>query len=265
MGMRWFNVSLAILITAIALAPAGASAQKGRSARRLAQLEARVAALEAILQYVRVESEPINGLVGPHWIVEGANLHVRSGSGSTHGPCPDDPGCAQGRGLGNLLVGYNEAIPSGARLRTGMHNLVVGPEHSYLSRGGLVAGSHNSVWGQGASVTGGVENRASGDNASICGGERNIATGTSSTVGGGLDNWARGDSSSVGGGGFNVASGVSSSVSGGGGNVASGESSSVTGGFENEASGPRSSVSGGAGRTAPTDDDWAAGSLLEPN
>ena len=184
--------SVVISIVLLTLAPTGASAEQGG-------LEKRVAALEAILQFVRVESEPINGLAGPHWIFEGANVHVRSGSGSTH-PCPDAPVCAESSGLGNLVVGYNEELPSAARLRQGTHNLVVGPEHAYLSSGGFVAGRHNSVWGQSASVAGGAENLALGDNASICGGERNDASGTSSSVGGGFENSARGDFSSVSGG-----------------------------------------------------------------
>ena len=48
-----------------------------------ARLTARVEGLEAILQFVSVETGPINGLAGPNWIIEGANVHVRSGSGST--------------------------------------------------------------------------------------------------------------------------------------------------------------------------------------
>ncbi len=196
--MRSLGISLAISFSFIGLVPAGASAQGGL-ATRVAQLEAQVAALEEILQFVRVESEPINGLAGPHWIFEGANVHVRSGSGSTH-PCADARFCAESSGLGNLVVGYNEAIPSAARLRRGTHNLVVGPEHAYLSSGGFVAGRHNSVWGQSASVAGGAENRAFGENASICGGELNIASGTSASIGGGFENWARGDFSSVSGG-----------------------------------------------------------------
>ncbi len=204
--MRSICLSLAISFSFIGLIPVGASAQGG-SARRAAQLEARVAALEKILRFVRVESESINGLVGPHWIFEGVNVHVRSGSGSTHGPCPNDPNCRVSRGLGNLVVGYNEGIPSQGRLRGGMHNVVVGPEHAYRSNGGFVAGSHNSVWGQGASVTGGVDNRASGENASICGGELNTASGRSSSVSGGRENWARGVLSSVTGGAFNESQG----------------------------------------------------------
>jgi len=271
--MRYFGLSLAISFSLTGLIPVGASAEQGG-------LEKRVAALEAILQFVRVESEPINGLRGPHLIIEGANVHVRSGSGSTNFRlCPtSDPDCVSGVGLGNLVVGYNEGFRGQARLRRGMHNLVVGPEHRYPSSGGFVAGRNNGVWGQGASVTGGAENRASGENASICGGELNVASGTSSSVGGGFVNWARGDFSSVSGGGANTASGdrssisggsrseasgPDSSVSGGEGNGARGAISSVSGGRGNSASGFASSVSGGRIRTAPENFNWAAGNLFE--
>ncbi len=284
--MRSIRFTLTIASALAVLLPAAGSAQADGLAARVAhletQLETLTAALEEaqeILQYVRVETEAINGLAGPHWIIEGANVHVRSGSGSTH-PCPDAPVCAESSGLGNLVVGYNEGFPSAARLRGGTHNLVVGPEHAYRSSGGFVAGRHNSVEGQGASVTGGVENQALGENASICGGERNIAAGTSASVGGGNFNWARGDLSSVSGGAFNTASGdrssisggsrneasgTYSSVSGGEGNSARGEISSVSGGRANHASGFVSSVSGGRGRTAHQNFTWAAGSLFEEN
>ncbi len=110
--MRSIYLSLAISFSLIGLIPVGASAQGGLATRvaqleaqvaALADLEAKVAALEvalvevqAILEFVRVESESINGLAGPHWIVEGANVHVRSGSGSTH-PCPDSQSVRKAR------------------------------------------------------------------------------------------------------------------------------------------------------------------------
>jgi hypothetical protein len=62
-------------------------------------------------------------------IFEGCNVHIRSGAGYTGAPV---------NGLGNLVVGYNEAFPDDDR--TGSHNLVVGAFHSYSSSGGLVAG-----------------------------------------------------------------------------------------------------------------------------
>ncbi len=64
---------------------------------------------------------------------------------------------------------------------------------------------------------------------------------------------------------LNPSSSGTKPVSGGTSNEASGVFSSVSGGRNNVAGALASSVSGGKGRTAPTDDDWAAGSLLEPN
>ncbi len=231
--MRSLGISLAFALLLVVLIPAAESAQKDGLAERVALLEAQVAAMEEILQFVRLESEGINGLAGPHWIFEGVNVHVRSGTGSTHGPCPADPDCARRRGLGNLIVGYNEGFPSQARIRHGTHNLVVGPRHQYPNSGGFVAGSDNAIWGQGASVTGGVENGALAKNASVSGGNNNVARGNFSSVSGGHFNSATADGSSV------------------------------SGGVRNLASGDFSSVSGGENRVAPDEFDWAAGSLFE--
>ena len=229
--MRSFGIALAIALFLVTLIPAAGSAQERGLAARVAELEAQVAAMEEILQFVYVETEEINYLAGPHLIIEGANVHVRSGSGNTVDDCglggsPDFPNCESLTGLGNLIVGYNERAPSwGSRplpreIRTGSHNLVVGGFHTYSSFGGFIAGGNNKVTGANASVSGGSWNRASGFTSSICGGQGNAA------------------------------SGFGSSVSGGRGNVASGYASSV---------------SGGENREALDYFNWAAGSLFEPN
>ena len=210
---------------------------------QVAALNASLQALEAKLANVSVVQGEINGLAGPHLIIEGINLHVRDGSGST-----DDNKALNG--LGNLIIGYNELSPFPQFGRTGSHNLVIGSEHEYTSFGGLVAGRRNSVTGPDSSVSGGFDNVASGSQSSVSGGNINVARGTQSSVSGGQDN---------------DASGEISSVSGGENNDASGEISSVSGGFNNEASGLTSSVSGGSNRTAPDANDWAAGSLFEDN
>jgi hypothetical protein len=160
---------------------------------------------------------------GVDLIVNGCNLHIRSGGGSTD---------AVVNGVGNLIVGYNENFNSSFD-RTGSHNVIIGSHHSYSSFGGLVAGVENSLSGPGASIVGGAENIASGRLATISGGFQNIASGLGSTVSGGFDH---------------VASGLGSSVSGGYGNIASGQFATV---------------SGGQSRSAPGDFDWAAGSLFE--
>ena len=68
---------------------ASARSNSGGLPERVAELEAQVEVLAAalqeaqeILQYVRVETEEINFLAGPHWIIAGANVHVRTGSGA---------------------------------------------------------------------------------------------------------------------------------------------------------------------------------------
>jgi hypothetical protein len=95
-------------------------------------LKARIAILEAKLVYMSIESGTVNGLSGPHVIFTGANVHIRSGSDST-----DDNGAL--KGLGNLIVGYNEERSS-INDRTGSHNIVVGAKNNFSSYGGLVVG-----------------------------------------------------------------------------------------------------------------------------
>ena len=132
--------------------------------------------------FVSVAAGDINGLAGPHIVFNGANVHIQSGSGATN-----DGGLT--RGLGNLVIGYNEA-PYSIRgtERKGSHNLVVGPAHRYSSFGGLVAGSGNAIMGQSASIAGGENNIAVGNFSSISGGT------THQTFG--VDNWAGGTLSS---------------------------------------------------------------------
>ncbi len=187
---------------------AAARSNSGGLAERVAELEAQVEELSAILQFVYVETEEVHGLAGPHLIIEGANVHVRSGSGGTSDACdyrdPDFPNCESLTGLGNLIIGYNEKHGKGGRpdpeeVRTGSHNLVVGVHHSYSSFGGFVAGRMNAVTGWNASVCGGAVNEASGPFSSVGGGVRNVASGDLASVSGGQDreapdefNWAAG-------------------------------------------------------------------------
>ena len=152
---------LVVALVALAVPLQAAADPHGLSAR-VAELETKVEALEALLQNVRLEPGEINRLAGPHLIIEGANLHVRSGSGSTDDGCAaaEDFRCDSLTGLGNLIVGYNERWLN-QRNRPGSHNVVVGPYHAYASFGGLVAGRANEVLGVHASVVGGSGNVAS--------------------------------------------------------------------------------------------------------
>ena len=195
---------------------ASARSNSGGLASRVAQLEAQsvtmamqietlTSALEEaqeILQFVHVETGEIYGLTGPHWIIEGANVHVRSGFGSTVEDCapgvPGYPNCESLTGLGNLIVGYNERmyrLGSGPprQVRTGSHNLVVGQLQTYTSFAGFVAGESNKVTGSHASVSGGTDSEASGDFSSVSGGHRQLASGFAASVSGGQDREAPDD------------------------------------------------------------------------
>src|SRR5437867_1511554 len=159
---------------------------------------------QALNECVSVSHETLDGLIGPHVLFTGCNVHVRSGSGRT-----DDNVFNGGtlRGLGNLVVGYNEVctqpvIIPGCGSRGGSHNLIISSEHSYSSFGGFVAGERNIVSGRSASVSGGANNVANGFVSSVSGGSTNAALGSFSSVSGGEENEALGGASSVSGGEF---------------------------------------------------------------
>jgi|GEM_PF-1150100 len=184
-------------------------------------------------------------------VFDAVNLHIRNGQGATNGD-PADPAKVAGvqvNGLGNLIVGYDEARDTGSD-KSGSHNLVVGIHHNYPSFGALVVGRENTVSNAYTSVSGGRENTASGFYASVSGGNQNTASDFDASVCGGRDNTASGVASSVSGGFQNIASGSLSSISGGQENDANAGFTSISGGFRNTASGDRSSVSGGSSNIA---------------
>ena len=198
--MRTLVLSVVLLSLISFSLYASARSNSGGLPERVAELEAQVEVLAAalqeaqeILQFVRVETEKMGGVTGPHWIIEGANVHVQSGSGTTRDACdafdPGWPNCESLTGLGNLIIGYSEeagaGVPGPFEVRTGSHNLVVGDDHSYSSFGGFVAGRSNAVTGWNTSVCGGVNNEAIGYFSSVSGGQQNVASGVSSSVSGG--------------------------------------------------------------------------------
>lgn len=162
---------------------------------QIAALQAKVALLESrpagggsgpdLSQYVTIDPNPINGVNGPHLLITGVNVHIRSGSQAT-----DDGGTP--RGLGNLIIGYNEVNPSVGLPRNGSHNLVMGKMNGFSSIGGAVLGQQNRITGQYATVLGGEMNMASGLSASVLGGTQVNATGHTATVYGGFRNVASG-------------------------------------------------------------------------
>jgi hypothetical protein len=170
----------------------------------------------------------------------GVNVQIVDGAGQTESLS----------GLGNLIVGYDEADPNGSDNKTGTHNLVVGSGNSYSSYGGTVLGRRNTISAPFANVVGGVANLASTGAATVSGGYQNTASGGASSVSGGVSNNASGEWSSVSGGGVNEAAGRLASVSGGQENKALGVRDSVSGGFFNTASGNASTVTGGENNTA---------------
>ncbi len=223
---------------------------------RLAALEADMTALKTRVTVLETENTALKNVLvgvsrnGTDLYIDGANLHIRDGSGDTEGPV---------NGLGNLIIGYNELRDYEENDRTGSHNLVLGSMNNYGSYGGLVAGFWNQISGSYSSVSGGNHNTAGGPGSSVSGGEGNTAVGYSSSVSGGSGNRAYGNRSSVSGGWMNTASGDTSSVSGGHNNGASGPESSISGGLYNTASGFYSSVSGGESNTASGGYSWVSG------
>jgi hypothetical protein len=240
------------------------SLQSGTAADTQARgMAERMAAMEHKLRTMEFDE------VANEVVITGANLRIINGLGRTDTT----------NGLGNLIVGYNEprTDPYFPDVRTGSHNMIVGRQNNFSRFGGIVVGYLNEISGPWASVSGGAGNTASGELASVSGGynntasgygssvsggDFNIASGYGSSVSGGENNHARGDWASVSGGGQNIASGNHASVSGGDSNTASGIRASVSGGEYNIASSYASSVSGGANRTAPAQDNWAAGALF---
>lgn len=236
---------------------------------------AAIGGAQNVLQYVHVDDGELNGVTGPHFIIEGANVHVRSGAESTGEGCNSGSAvaCPTRTGLGNLIIGYNEprpvtwdpngecAIdpdatnPDGVSIctqRNGAHHLVVGQGHNFIGHGGAVMGLTNEAKGSHTTVLGGRFNSATGTYSSVSGGQMNAATSFSSSVSGGWMNRADGPLGSVSGGYLNVASGESSTVSGGNFNIAGGEAATVGGGNGNSAGGPWSTVSGGEANQANT-------------
>jgi hypothetical protein len=192
-------------------------------AKQVNTLQSQLAAVEsnpalALGPFVSVDPNPEIGVMGPHIIFKGANIHVISGSGATNDN--DNP-----TGLGNLIIGYDESFspaqggspPTMVIDRGGSHNLVIGRFNNFTKAafGGLVAGEENTISNEAASVSGGVDNTASGHRASVSGGFGNTASGQFASISGGNSNIASGTGSSASGGVENTASGSDSIVIGG--------------------------------------------------
>jgi hypothetical protein len=195
--------------------------------------------------FVSVVSGLVNGANGPHIFFTGANIHIVSGKTTT---------ADNVTGLGNLIIGYNEAPPGlSPGDRGGSHNLVIGQFHRFAQAafGGLVAGEFNTISNEAASVSGGENNTASGVGSNVSGGNFNTASGFFASVLGGVGNTDDGAQSSIcGGNGNTIVDSVGGVVVGGDFNVVSQSSAIVVGGSSNTASGESSIVLGGSRNTA---------------
>lgn len=184
-------------------------------------------------------------------IFAGANVFVQSGSGHTDDNTTGDLGDGTGvlTGLGNLVVGYDEAYDSSSS-KLGSHNLILGAGHSYTSFGGLLAGYGNTISGASSLVLGGQLNEASGMYSAVLAGDGNVASAEAALLLGGSENTGSGVAAVLLGGADNVASGEYAAVLGGQRSEASGYSSTISGGYANHASSNYGAVSGGSYNTA---------------
>lgn len=176
----------------------------------LAAIEARLDALQGRVDDLEDENAALTALLagvtrssdGSTLRFSGMNVELVNGTGSPTGI----------NGLGNLIVGYNDAI--GTPTTTGSHNISVGFANSFTAWSGIVAGVGNTS-SNAYAVAFGSGNTASGGFATVTGGRNNHATGNWASVSGGSLNTAAGDDSSVSGGMLNVATGWRSSLLGG--------------------------------------------------
>jgi hypothetical protein len=171
-----------------------------------------IAAIEDLLQHFSRNGDNV--------YIDGANLHIRNGQGTTNST----------NSLGNLFLGYHGATGSGS------HNYVTGQNNNYSSYAGIVAGANNQITAPYATVTGGYYNRATANYAQVSGGRYNTASGQYSSVNGGYYNTATYYYASVNGGYRGRATGYYSSVNGGYGGYASYYYTTVNGGYYNTAS-----------------------------
>jgi hypothetical protein len=176
----------------------------------------------ALGPFVTVDPNPENGVIGPNIVFHGANVSIRNGMGST----------ASNNGLGNFIIGYDEAyagevpppFPPGPQVRAGSHNFIVGPYHTWgEGYGNVIFGARNQVEeGSYNCLLGGIDNViAMGEQSVILGGSDNdVEGGTGSVVLGGSYNGVDGTNDVVGGGTDNFLFGQSIVLFGGSGNDA---------------------------------------------
>lgn len=149
-------------------------------AHQLSELEARVAALEALLEGVIRQ----NNAEGPALVFEGMNVQIRNGSGETE----------HANGLGNLILGYNESPVVFNNGRTGSHNLVIGEGHQYCGVASVFIGEdHLELEGSEGNLYTGSSHLGTGKYNCACGGSENVLNGKWNAVEGGAYNTSYGE------------------------------------------------------------------------
>jgi uncharacterized coiled-coil protein SlyX len=193
--------------------------------------------------FVTVDWNPEVGMVGPHVIFHGCNVHFVSGSGTTN-----DNG--NPTGLGNVVIGYDEDPASSTIVspysstgasnplypgdRVGSHNLIVGRWHRWLrlAFGSIVAGENNTLDNEGASVLGGAYNIAEAPLSVVVSGVYNATMNSESVIVGGTINQTSGYQSVVLGGSFNETYGPDGVILGGQENILYGSGGVMLGGYQ---------------------------------
>jgi hypothetical protein len=238
----WKGAAVLTLLGGLLLSyPQFGQAQGGTVEQRLAVVEGKLARVFVV-----------NG--GNDLVLSGVNLNIINGLGDTQTT----------NGLGNLIIGYNEARVSG-NTRTGSHNLVLGQRNNFASFCGIVGGFENHIGGDFACVLTGSSHSVGGDFSAVTGGFDHSVGALYAVVTGGYDNSVGGAYSVVTGGNNNSVAGSYSVVTGGAGNSIGGDSSTVSGGSGNSTGGNFCSVCGGLNRSISGPHDWRAGVLFQEN
>ena len=115
--------------------------------------------------FVSVDPNPENGVTGPNIVFTGANLHIVNGA----------LGTGKVNGLGNLIIGYDEATTLNPGDRSGSHTLVMGEYNTFTSHafGGVVFGTNNRLDSFFTSILGGTNNLGQSTSSVIVGGDSN--------------------------------------------------------------------------------------------
>ena len=122
--------------------------------QQVAQL--RASSVQALAPYVSIDYNVEAGVAAPNITFHGANIHIVNGSGST----------GSVNGLGNLIIGYDEAPTTlAAGERGGSHNFVMGSANKFTTWafGSIVAGNSNLMNGHYSVILSGSGNQITGN------------------------------------------------------------------------------------------------------